>query len=316
MSTGRIFEATAPGKIILFGEHAVVYGRPALAAPVTHLRARALIELANGSGVRLVAPDLGRDTMLATARADNPLAATVRLVEQHAGLAVPPGAIVTVTSAIPIASGLGSGAAIAVAVIRALSACLGLGLTREQVSALAYEVERLHHGTPSGIDNTVIACEQPVYFVRRQPANLIEPFSPARPLRLVIGDTGVRSATKHVVNDVRVHWEAERQEYETIFDACGRLAEAGREALARGELAAVGRLMNENHEWLIRMGVSSAGLDRLVTAALAAGALGAKLGGSGRGGNMISLGDDESEEGVCDALRVAGAARTYRSNVG
>ena len=222
-----MIEATAPAKVILFGEHAVVYGRPALAAPVTHLRARATIEATGGPGVRLVAPDLGRETRLETARPDNPLAATVRIVERHAGRTAPPGTTISVTSAIPIASGLGSGAAIAVAVIRVLSLYMDLGLPREAVSALAYEVERLHHGTPSGVDNTVIAFEQPVYFIRRQPENVIEPFVPARPLRLVIGDTGVRSATKHVVGDVRGRWTADRVAYETIFDACGRLAEAG-----------------------------------------------------------------------------------------
>lgn len=311
-----MIEATAPAKVILFGEHAVVYGRPALAAPVTHLRARATIEATGGPGVRLVAPDLGRETRLETARPDNPLAATVRIVERHAGRTAPPGTTISVTSAIPIASGLGSGAAIAVAVIRVLSLYMDLGLPREAVSALAYEVERLHHGTPSGVDNTVIAFEQPVYFIRRQPENVIEPFVPARPLRLVIGDTGVRSATKHVVGDVRGRWTADRVAYETIFDACGRLAEAGRAALMLGDLGEVGRLMSENHAWLVKMGVSSAELDRLVAAAEAAGALGAKLSGAGRGGNMIALVNQRNEEAVCDALRIAGATRIHRSDVG
>lgn len=311
-----MIEATAPGKVILFGEHAVVYGRPALAAPVTQLRARAVLEAGDGPDVGLIAPDLGRATTLAAARDTNPLAATVRLVERRAGRTLPPGVSVSVSSAIPIASGLGSGAAIAVAVIRALDAYFALGLSREEVSALAYETERLHHGTPSGIDNTVIAFEQPVYFVRQTPANHIETFRPARPLRLVIADTGVRSATKDVVSDVRRCWEADHDRFEAIFDACGRLAEAGRAALAVGDLASVGRLMNDNHAQLVAMTVSSAALDRLVEAARAAGALGAKLSGAGRGGNLIALVTSESEAAVCDALTAAGAVRLFRSDVG
>jgi mevalonate kinase len=311
-----MIEATAPGKIILFGEHAVVYGRPALAAPVTQLRARAVLETGDGPDVRLVAPDLGRATTLAAARVTNPLAATVRLVERRARRSLPPGVSLSVSSAIPIASGLGSGAAIAVAVIRALDAYFALSLSREEVSALAYETERLHHGTPSGIDNTVIAFEQPVYFVRRQPHNQIETFCPARPLRLVIADTGVRSATKDVVGDVRRQWEADRPRFEAIFDACGRLAEAGRSALAAGDWAAVGRLMSQNHEQLVAMTVSSAALDQLAEAARAAGALGAKLSGAGRGGNLIALVSAESEAAVCAALLAAGAARLFRSDVG
>lgn len=308
--------ATAPGKVILFGEHAVVYGRPALAAPVTQLRARAVVTMGDGPDVRLVAPDLGRATTLAAAHPDNALAATARLMERRAGRPLPPGLSLSVSSAIPIASGLGSGAAIAVAVIRALGECLQLELSREEVSALAYEIERLHHGTPSGIDNTVIAFEQPVYFVRQQPANRIETFRPARPLRLVIADTGVRSATKVVVGDVRRRWEAERDRFEAIFDACGRLAEAGRAALSSGDLAAVGRLMDENHAQLVAMTVSSDALDRLAEAARAAGALGAKLSGAGRGGNLIALVEEHSEAAVCDGLMAAGAARLFRSDVG
>lgn len=316
MTAQPLAEATAPGKVILFGEHAVVYGRPALAAPVTHLRAQAVVSADGGPDMRLVAVDLGRATTLNNARPDNPLAATVRLVERHAGRPLPRGVTLTVTSAIPIASGLGSGAAIAVAVIRALGQVARLTLTREDISALAYEIERLHHGTPSGIDNTVIAFEQPVYFVRAAPVNRIEPFRPTQSLRLVIADTGVRSATKDVVGDVRRRWAADRNRYEAIFDACGRLADAGRAALEAGDLAKVGRLMTANHEQLVAMTVSSVALDRLVAAALAAGALGAKLSGAGRGGNLIALVTEDSEERVCAALQAAGAARLFRSAVG
>jgi mevalonate kinase len=161
----------------------------------------------------------------------------VRVVERHFGCSLSDGYSLSVTSAIPIASGLGSGAAISVAVIRALAVYMGPwdSTTRDEVSRLAYEVERLHHGTPSGVDNTVIAFEQPVYFVRHDPsADDRAVSSTARPLRLVIGDTGVRSATKDVVGDVRRQWAVEFARFEAIFDACGRLAEAGRQALAAG----------------------------------------------------------------------------------
>lgn len=313
-----MYTASAPGKVILFGEHAVVYGRPALAAPVIHLRARAEIEETGAPDVLLRAPDVGRSIYLSRAHADNPLAAVVRVVEERCGRSLSAGYSLSVTSAIPIASGLGSGAAISIAVIRALLQYLGLAdsVSREAVSEMAYEVERLHHGTPSGIDNTVIAYERPVYFVRRDPGPQIETFHPARPLRLVIGDTGIRSATKDVVGDVRRRWEREREDFEVIFDACGCLAEAGRAALLAGDLESVGELMNENHTWLQRMTVSSAPLDSLVDAARAAGALGAKLSGAGRGGNMIALVTDETEEAVSAGLLAGGAMRVFRSDVG
>jgi mevalonate kinase len=302
--------ASAPGKVILFGEHAVVYGRPAIAVPVTQVRARAVIEpLENAADVLLVAPDLGTRSWLAAAGPDDPLAAPLREVLALRRGDAPLGFSLTVTSDIPIASGLGSGAAIAVAVIRAVGEHWGMGeqLPPARISALAYEVERLHHGTPSGIDNTVITYEQPVYFVRRQPENLIDPFTPAQPLRLLVGDTGVRSSTREVVGDVRRQWQAESARFEAIFDACGQVAEAARAAIASGDIAQLGRLMDENQWALEEMTVSSVELRRLVNAARAGGALGAKLSGGGRGGNMIALVTEETEEPVRAALLAAGA---------
>ncbi|MBW7958123.1 MAG: mevalonate kinase [Anaerolineae bacterium] len=313
-----MYSATAPAKVILFGEHAVVYGRPALAAPVAHLRARAIIEETGEADVKLIAPDLNRSADLSSANINNPLVATIRAVERSVGCALSEGYSLSVTSDIPIASGLGSGAAISVAIIRAFAQYLGRvdTMTNEVISQLAYEVEKLHHGTPSGIDNTVIAYERPVYFVRRQPANVIEPFTIARPLRLAIGDTGVRSATKDVVGDVRRRWEAAPDRFEAIFDACGRIASEGRAALAAGDMTAIGELMNENQSWLERMTVSSPPLERLIHAAREAGALGAKLSGAGRGGNMIALVTPELEEAVVAALMAAGAVRVFISDVG
>jgi mevalonate kinase len=267
--------------------------------------------------VLLVAPDLNTQVWLSKAVDDDPLAVPLWLVRALAGGA-PGGFRLTVRSDIPIASGLGSGAAIAIAVIRAAGLQWGLQdrLTPAVVSALAFEVERLHHGTPSGIDNTVIAYEQPVYFIRRQPENQIERFSPARPLRLLVGDTGIRSSTREVVGDVRRQWEADPARFESLFDGCGRVAEAARSAVARADNALVGRLMDENQALLEEMTVSSTDLGRLVGAARAAGALGAKLSGGGRGGNMIALVTEESEEPVRRALLAAGAARVLLSVIG
>jgi mevalonate kinase len=200
-----MIKASAPGKVILFGEHAVVYGRPAIAVPVSQVRAEAVVQSSREEGIRLIAPDINIDTTLADAAEDDPLAAAFRQVKKATGLARLPNMTVTVGSQIPVASGLGSGAAISAAIIRAVANFLGLShlATNEWVSALTYEVERIHHGTPSGIDNTVVTYEKPVYFVRQQPMNRIETFLVASPLRLLIADTGVRSGTKGVVADVR-----------------------------------------------------------------------------------------------------------------
>ncbi len=307
--------ATAPGKIILFGEHAVVYGRPAVAIPLSQVRAKAIVETGDQPGVRLLAPDLKIEKYLTEADQEDAIAVAVRLMQLATGLSQLPPLTITVTSNIPIASGLGSGAAITAAVIRALGKFLGFEqlLTPEWVSAQTYEVDKIHHGTPSGIDNTVVTYEQPVYFVRQQPQNRIETFGVKRPLHLLVADTGISSSTKIAVGDVRRHWEQDKVQFERLFDGCGQIAQAARAAIEAGDLATVGHLMTKNHALLVAMSVSSPELDRLVAAALAAGALGAKLSGAGRGGNMIALVTEKTETAVRQALLEAGARQVMLS---
>ncbi len=179
--------------------------------------------------------------------------------------------------------------------------------------ALVYEVEKLHHGTPSGIDNTVIAYGQPVYFVRGQPP---QTFPIGRPFTLAIADSGIASPTRIAVGDVRRAWEQEPARFEALFDRVAAAVEAARAAIAAGEPERLGRLMDENHALLQETGVSCPELDALVTAARAAGATGAKLSGGGRGGNMIALVTESTASRVAGALRAAGAVHVIVTKVG
>lgn len=306
----------AAGKIILFGEHAVVYGRPALAAPVTQVWAEATVApAAPGAGLTIRAADVGKQVDLRTAAADQPLAAAVRLALAHLGLPEPDWRV-TVRSTIPIAGGLGSGAAISAAIVRALAAAAvspqPSALSPAEVSALVYEVERLHHGTPSGIDNTVIAYGQPVYFVRGQPP---QPFAIGRPFTLAIADSGIASPTRIAVGDVRRAWERAPARFEALFDRIAAVVEAARAAIAAGEPGKLGPLMDENHALLREIGVSCPELEVLVAAARAAGAAGAKLSGGGRGGNIIALVSSESAPQVAATLSAAGAVRVIVTTI-
>jgi mevalonate kinase len=203
-----------------------------------------------------------------------------------------------------------------VAIIRALSEFLGRRLPTERVSALAYEVEKLHHGTPSGIDNTVIAYARPVYFVRRQDGNLIGTFQVAKPFPIVIADSGVPSPTAITVGEVRRAWQAEPDRYQGLFSTVGGIVQAARAAIESGAVESLGPLMDKNHALLCEIGVSSPELERLVQAARQAGALGAKLSGGGRGGNLIALVTPEIIGTVAQALRQAGAAGIIITEVG
>ncbi len=302
---------TASGKVILFGEHAVVYGRPALAVPVTQVCATATVETgADGAGTVIDALDLRRRVTLD--QSGHPLAEVALLALKRLGLACPDWRV-SLHSTIPIASGLGSGAAVSAAVVRALASAAGRELDPAEVSDIVFQVERLHHGTPSGVDNTVIAYGQPVYFVRGHPP---QPFAIGRPFTLVIGDTGIPSPTKVAVGDVRAGWLQDPVRYDGWFDQVAVIVEAAREAIAGGAPEKLGPLMDENQALLGEMGVSSPELERLVQAARAAGAGGAKLSGGGRGGNMIALVTRERADAVVGGLRAAGAVRVIVTEIG
>ncbi len=304
--------ASAPGKVILFGEHAVVYGRPALAMPVTQVHADVKVEDSPAPGIWVDAPDISLRGEISSLPPTHPLVTVIESVFRTLGIPQSPPLKIHIQSSIPVASGLGSGAAVSVAILRALSAHLEHALSDEQVNQLTYETEKLHHGTPSGIDNTVITYAKPVYFVRGQP---IQTFSVARPFTLVIADTGVPAPTKESVGDVRKLWEAETTRWETVFNQVGKIVQAARKAIETGETDSLGPLMDANHAILQEMTVSSPELDRLVLAAKESGALGAKLSGGGRGGNMLALVTPSEAGKVASALKSAGARTTIITEI-
>jgi mevalonate kinase len=307
--------ATAPAKIILFGEHAVVYGRPAIAVPVLEVKARAVIQAeprADPGIIQIHAPAVGLAAYYEDLPEEHPLGMTIRLTLEALDIPLPPALTLRVTSTIPIAAGMGSGAAISVAVVRALSAFLGRPLPDKQVCELAYQVEKLYHGTPSGIDNTTITYARPVFFIRGQ---TIQRLVVGEPFTIVIGNTGVLSPTAVSVGDVRRAWEVETSRYEALFDAVASLSEKARRDIESGDIAALGPLMDENQRLLVEMGVSSPELDHLVQAARAAGAPGAKLSGGGRGGNMIALANPTTAPKIEQALKEAGATYTLVTQI-
>lgn len=326
--------ASAPGKIILFGEHAVVYGRPALAVPVTQIHADVDVADSSRAGIWIDAPGIDLHAELNTLPSDHPLAAVIhnffflsRTSPSPYGRRVRgegrfPDLQIQISSTIPVASGLGSGAAVTVALTRALSTHLDFAMDDEQVNAFAYDIEKLHHGTPSGIDNTVITYAKPVYFIKHPPSpgrrgagGEVETFTVGVPFTIVIGDTGITAPTKESVGDVRKLWQTEPEKWEPVFDEVGKIAREARNAIERGTWNTLGELMNHNHRLLREMTVSSPELDRLVSSACKAGAFGAKMSGGGRGGNMIALVMPEMAEVVANALKGSGARNTIITQI-
>jgi mevalonate kinase len=308
--------ASAHGKIILLGEHAVVYGRPAIAIPVDNVSTHAYV-FANPAGkpgdIKIEAEAVHLSAFLNDLPADQPIALTLKLIQQSLGLSHLPAFTLKISSTIPVASGLGSGAAVSVAVIRAVTNFLGHTLDNEEVSKLAYEIEKHHHGTPSGIDNTVIAYHKPIVFQRGTG------FSDLRipvPFTLIIAGSGISAPTAAVVNDVRHAWQRDPQIYERLFDQISGLVFEAKKYIETGTPEKIGFLLTQNHKLLQELSVSSEILDRLVDTALQAGALGAKLSGGGRGGNMIALTHPEKADTIADQLLKAGAVNAIITTVG
>jgi mevalonate kinase len=309
------FTATAPGKIILFGEHSVVYERPAIAAPVEKVRARAIVmpDLRAPDGqIHVQAPDIDLDANLADLPEDAPILLVVQNLLSELKMDRTPAFTLQVKSTIPIAAGMGSGAAVSVAIIRAVSGFLGRPVSEQTMSDLAFDVEKLHHGTPSGIDNTVVTFGKPVYFQRGRP---IEFLNVGASLTFVIADTGVPSSTAEAVGDVRRVWQTDRQSYEAIFDEVAEIVVSARQFIEDGKNSQLGLLLDQNHECLIKMGVSSPELNQLCDAARRAGAMGAKLSGAGRGGNLIALVPPDQAESVSNELAKCGAVRVIQTSI-
>ncbi len=306
----------APGKIIVCGEHAVVYGRPAIALPLPLVRAHATVAPSDQGGIVCFAPDVGETWQLAD-RAEHPLAQVIRATLARLSIPFPPSVAITIRSDIPVASGMGSGAATSAAIVRALAAFFGQPLPPSDVAALVYVGERAYHGTPSGIDNTVVSYEQPVWFVRGMDGapQTIEPIDMRAPLHLVIGDTGVRAPTYATVGGVRDRWKRDAARYEALFDQIGAIVPKVRTELAQGQIEQIGALLDWNQVLLAELGVSSPELEHLVAAARDADALGAKLSGGGGGGIMLALVTPQTADQVHVALQAAGAVRVLSTTV-
>ncbi|MBN3037533.1 MAG: mevalonate kinase [Candidatus Diapherotrites archaeon] len=313
-------EVSAPAKAILFGEHAVVYRKPAIAIPLSDLRARAVVRPAS-DGITISAKDFGKrynitHSPIREGQEGYALQQAVLKTLEHIGVK-PQDLVLEIKSDIPIASGLGSGAAVATAIVKAVAKFHGKELTDDNVNKIVYEIEQIHHGTPSGIDNTTIVYERPVYFKKRVwfLPNKTKHLKVGATMHFVIADTGIRAETKGIVADVRSAWKADKKTFNRLFNDIKKITKKARKALKNGSAEEVGKLMNENHALLEKMGVSSPEINALVQAARKAGAYGSKMSGAGRGGNIITIVPARKLEAVVSALKRVGAEHVYTTTL-
>jgi len=290
--------ARASGKVILLGEHVVVHGHPAIVAA-----------LDRGVAVT-VTPSTGEDA--GDGEADERLARAVALAAGLLGIDARAFTI-DIEGDLPVGMGLGSSAALAVAMLRALAAAAGKVLDDTELARGAHEIECLFHGTPSGVDSTAAAFGGVRWFTAGPPLHH-EPVALARPLPLVVVLSRTPHTTLTTVGGLRARAAATPEVYRPVFDAIGALVASARGALVRSDHVLLGALMTMNHGLLRACGVSTPELDVIVDDALAAGALGAKLTGAGGGGAVIAL--PAGEPATLVAALAAGGHESFAVHLG
>lgn len=313
--TPALYVARAPAKLILLGEHAVVYGRPAVAVPVHGLEVTATVRQLSGpmtirSSIPGGAAEASTEVELQVRDApdEDPLATAARVALASAlnSSAAFPDWLIEIRSTIPIRKGFGSSAAVAVAIVRAVAGAAGVEQSPMELSALAHEAEKRTHGNPSGVDTAVAATGRPIYFQQGECRSLALP----EPIELVVADSGERASTRELVAGVRERRGERPRVYERWFDQIGSLVDEARVSMEAGEPVRLGWLLDNNHLILQAMRLSTAEIDRLVAAARQSGALGAKLSGAGGGGLMVALAESGATETLSAALQSAGACDT------
>jgi mevalonate kinase len=282
---------SAPGKVYLFGEHAVVYGEPAIACAINR-RVSTSVELVSSERVRIDA--MGKRLNCPSEEFKYACCA-VQTIKRL--FSADFGAAITIRSQLPQRQGLGSSAAVAVSTVKALTECLGIELENEAVAKIGHQVETAVQGKASAADTYVSSTGGAVLIEQTTTSHL-----PSVNIPIIIGATGIERSTSDVIASVaRI-----KQKYPSLvtdlLSAIGDITRLGKQTLANEDFVGLGALMNINQGLLESIGVSDDVLSGLVYAARTAGALGAKITGAGRGGCMLAIAKDENVEKVSQAI--------------
>ncbi|MCJ7632487.1 mevalonate kinase [Candidatus Bathyarchaeota archaeon] len=302
---------SAPGKIILTGEHFVVYDEPALVVAIDR-RVTVKVAERKDKALRIVS-DLGiagvfEDDLYRVEKGGTDSRSFLEPVKIAAEtvmdkVQVKQGLDIFIQSSIPAAAGLGSSSATAVATVASVGKILEANLSQKDISDLSLAAERFVHITPSGVDTAIATYGGVILYERGEG---ITRFQDTPDLALVIGNTGLTRNTGNLIKHVRERRNRLYKVIDPLIELAGNLTRNAIETLRNGDLVKFGELMDVNHGLLVAIGVSNEVLDRLVYAARIAGALGAKLTGAGGGGCMVALCRREMLEKVAEAIHSVG----------
>ncbi|NIQ05571.1 MAG: mevalonate kinase [Candidatus Korarchaeota archaeon] len=299
-----IVEASAPHKVILTGEHAVVYGVPSIATSI-NFKTYVLIEPSENETFSIYSDGLGKHW-----NRDDPIPEGFEFISRILQIFQDyylnrdlPSLSIELTSDVEPGCGLGTSASSAVAFTGGLAKALGLDLDKEQINTIAYEAEKVTHATPSGIDNTVITYGGFLTFSPNREEKITLLSNPPE-VSWILLDSGQESLTINAVEKVQERYNQKEQMVKGIFKKIWKISEdAWYELKGKRRYSKIGELMTKNHHLLQQLGVSNENLDRLVDVALEAGSLGAKMTGAGLGGYVIALPPQNKEELVAKRIK-------------
>lgn len=303
--------SSACGKFILCGEHAVVHGQPAIALPLSSRRINLRVEasiLGPSGKILLSFPALGLDAEIDDLPENHPIFHAVFETLKVFGIAQKPSCKLHFNANLPIGSGLGSSAAMAVATIRGFSAFLGHPLDDQTVNQLAYECEKQVHANPSGIDNTVITYEKALWFQRGKEPEFIQT---EKDLHFILADTGIQKSTRENVAQLAQFREKNPGFVNPRIEEIGDLAKEARKALLNGNINLLAECVNRNQALLRDLELSCPELEQLISIVLDSGALAAKLTGGGKGGHMLALVEAGKSEIVLQKMNNNGALNAF-----
>ncbi|MHA1952869.1 MAG: mevalonate kinase [Candidatus Heimdallarchaeaceae archaeon] len=291
---------SAPGKVILFGEHSVVYGYPAIASAIG-LRAKCSINSTsleqNTISVPNIMPDrkfiLGNEIPDDLKSLEFILNHILKKTKRQKNLEM------EILSDLPVSAGLGSSAAVAVSVVTSLFSILGIEYNLENVNEVAFDAEKIIHGTPSGIDNTISTFGGSIIFekgnIKQIPINL-------HLSHIVIVNSLVPRNTRDLVNSLRDRYNKNSKKYSQLFEEIGEIVEESQKSLKDGDLERIGYLMNKNHILLEKLGVGNKHIKKIVSILNNQKAIGCKLTGAGGGGCVLGL--FEKEENINNVIEI------------